>query len=255
MDAQLSMTRTEMIGPSYWKMSEFGLVQFEHGYDAGLLERIRRRAWALKDELAHNRHLDLNYIRGVHRYIPEVLELLHDARRHSRLEAFAGEPLEPYPIEQVRTLLSFQSADEGSIGWHTDAGGCIELIPLDMDGLSGGEFQVYRGQPDIGRHLESVHGAIPEQEILTVPYRMGCSTFGQFFRVLHRAAPITAGRRVTLMMAMRSVARPFLDDNMPWYLGADNPNFDTWLPAYLDDMRNRQLPAYLEFSKRAASTE
>ncbi|MDH6238613.1 tetrahydromethanopterin S-methyltransferase subunit F, partial [Cryobacterium sp. CG_9.6] len=38
--------------------------------------------------------------------------------------------------------------------------------------------------------------------------------------------------------------KPYIDDNPMFYLAADNPTFD-WVDEYVNDVRTRQLPAYL----------
>lgn len=44
-------TREELIGPSFWKFSDLGMVQFLNNYDQALLDTIRRKAIALKNSL------------------------------------------------------------------------------------------------------------------------------------------------------------------------------------------------------------
>lgn len=49
----LKMDRDEIIGsPSFHQISNLGVVQFEHRYDAGLLNFILQRALNLKEEYA-----------------------------------------------------------------------------------------------------------------------------------------------------------------------------------------------------------
>ena len=253
MSVLLSVTRTEIMGPSYRKISELGVVQHEHGYDLNLLNRILVQAKELKDKLAQNRHLNLHYIRGVHRYIPEVEALINDPIRQAKLNELAGTPLEPYPLPESRAILTFMSPEDGTIDWHSDGVSVVELIPLEMKELEGGKTEVFKGTEDMGRYILDKEGAIPDSRILSVKHQTNCAILSQFFRVLHRSAPITAGSRITLIFGLRSVEKPFIDDNMPWYLGADNPNFDEWMPAYLDDMQSKQLPAYLKFQNKSRS--
>ena len=83
-----SMDRDAIIGaPSHHQVSNLGVVQFRHDYDPALLATIARKAAALKAALAEKRHLNLNFIRGAHRHIPEILELVHWPGRLERQNA------------------------------------------------------------------------------------------------------------------------------------------------------------------------
>ncbi|MGB3191756.1 MAG: hypothetical protein WBB43_20335 [Limnoraphis sp.] len=81
--------------PTYWKVSNLGVVQYCHNYDTSWLATIRQKALELKSELAHNMHKDHTYIRGAQKYIPEILELHHDPQHLAQLEELAQTPLEP----------------------------------------------------------------------------------------------------------------------------------------------------------------
>lgn len=240
------LSRTDIIGsPTHRKISELGIVQFRHHYDSDLLDRILRRAVALKAEKAEKRHLDLTYIRGAQRFIPEINDLIYDASRLDRVSALAGTPLEPYPISVISSIVTFMGPkdQDGAITWHCDGVPVSELIPLAMEEVEGGELEIYRGNPEVGlSRLEQ--GIQPRaRQLIKVKHRLGCSTMGQFFRVMHRTAPIRHGYRVTLNLNLRSRDKPFIDDNSLVYLGADNPD-GTWIPELLKDVSERQLPAY-----------
>src|SRR6185295_2995232 len=76
------LTREEILGaPSYWRISNLGIVQARHEYDRALLQTILAKALALKQDKALKRHLNLRYIRGAQRFIPEINELIHDSLR------------------------------------------------------------------------------------------------------------------------------------------------------------------------------
>ena len=245
MEVIRSYSRDEIVGPSYWKIADFGVAQFRHNYNPELLNKIASKAMKLKSELADNRHLDLNYIRGVQRYIPEVQSLLEDKDRLAKLEQLVGIGLEVYPISVITSIVTFMNSGDGTIGWHTDGPPLVEIIPLDIDNLEGGETQVYCAHHEIGRLELEEKKKLGENKIISIEHKMGFSLLGQFYRVLHRASPIYNGSRMTLNIGYRSCDKPYIDDNSLVYLGADNPNFE-WLDQYFDDVKKRKLPAYLK---------
>jgi hypothetical protein len=244
------MERQEIIrAPSYHQVSNLGVVQFKHEYDEDILARILKRALELKDMNAEKRHLNLKYIRGAHRYIPEIRELVESRGRLERLSHLAGTRLENYPLSIISTIVTFMGADEddGSIVWHADGIPVTELVPLDVADLEGGELELYRGSADAGLALQA--GGESPTDTLCVDHRLGYSVLGQLMRIMHRVRPITRGYRITLNMNLRSFERPFIDDNSMCYLAADNPDF-SWQNEYLRDLKERVLPAYLGHTQR-----
>ncbi|NER78225.1 MAG: hypothetical protein F6K42_01350 [Leptolyngbya sp. SIO1D8] len=241
--------RESVIGsPTYWKISNLGIVKYCHDYDSSLLAVIKQKALDLKSQFAHNMHKNHTYIRGAQKYIPEILELHHDPQRLAQLEALAGTSLEPYPISVITSSLTYMSPTDGAIDWHSDGTPVAEIIPLAIDALEGGELQIYRGHSDIGLAELERDGSLPSEKILSVKHQVGHSVFGQFMGLLHRVKPVTKGYRISLNMTYRSKERPYLDNNHMWYLGADNPEFE-WQEEYLNDVREKQLPAYLNHEK------
>lgn len=232
-------------GPTYWKISNFGAAQFRNEYDPGLLSTILKKAKELKESLAFKRHLNLKYIRGAQRYIPEINELIHDAARLERLSALAQVPLEPYPVSVISSIITFMGpeSDDGAIGWHCDGVPVTELVPLLMDDVVGGEVELYRGSSELGMSLIEDGYSIPDSDVLRIPHRLGYSTLGQLIRICHRTAPISHGYRVTLNLSLRSREKPYIDDNSLVYLGADNPD-ENWHSEYFADVQAHQLPAY-----------
>lgn len=234
--------------PTFWKVSNLGVVQYRHHYDASWLSTIRKKALELKSELAHNMHKNHTYIRGAQKYIPEILELHHDPQHLAQLEELAQTPLEPYPLSVITSSLTYMSPTDGATDWHYDGTPMAEIIPLVIEELEGGELEVYQGHSDVGLAELIRDGEIPPEKILSIDHEVGCGVFGQFMGLLHRVKPVTKGRRISLNMAYRSKERPYVDNNTMWYLGADNPEFD-WQEEYLNDIKNKQLPAYLKNEK------
>lgn len=239
-------------GPTHWKISNFGVAQFKNEYDTGLLSAILRKAIELKESLALKRHLNLKYIRGAQRYIPEINDLIHDASRLERLGTLAQVPLEPYPVSVISAIITFMGPeeDDGSVGWHCDGIPVTELIPLVVEDVEGGELEVYHGNSEFGLCLIDENQPIPSEDTLRITHKLGFSTLGQMIRVLHRTAPIRKGYRVTLNLSLRSREKPYIDDNNLVYLGADNPEED-WQSEYFADVRARQLPAYMKAMESA----
>jgi hypothetical protein len=244
---RFAMSREQIVGrPSSYQVSDLGVVQAAHGYDPELLRHILERALALKQAYAQKRHLDLNFIRGAHLLIPEILDLVQARGRLDRLSALAGTRLEVYPLSVISSIITFTSPapDDGSIGWHADGIPVTELVPLAIEDLEGGELELYRGDFDHGLARVARGETIGEAEILRLRHAMGYSVCGQLMRLMHRVRPVTRGYRVTLNLNLRSAERPWLDDNSLTYLAADNPDM-AWLDDYVDDVRSRVLPAYL----------
>ena len=245
-DIRQSASREALLGhESTWKVSDLGMVQFRHEYDPQLLETIRCKALDLKEKHAHQKHLDLTFITGADRYIPEIRELIHDQRRLNQLSAFAGTRLEPYPFSVVGSTVTFMNPDDGAVDWHCDGVPLTELVPLSIsDPIIGGELEIYLGNCEQGKARTDRGEEIPSRKLLRVAHMQGYSTLGQFVGVLHRTRPIVFGDRVTLVLNLRSVERPYVDDNRLFYLAADNDQDRAWIDEMAEDVWANQLPAY-----------
>ena len=90
-DLRCAMSREAIIGhDTAWKISQFGVAQYRHGYDPALLAAIEDAALKLKASHAVHKHLDLTFITGADRYIPEIKELINDKLRLERLSDMMG---------------------------------------------------------------------------------------------------------------------------------------------------------------------
>ena len=70
-DLLCAMSREAIIGhDTAWKVSQFGVAQFRHGYDSALLAAIEDAALKLKASHAVHKHLDLTFITGADRSSP-----------------------------------------------------------------------------------------------------------------------------------------------------------------------------------------
>lgn len=239
-------SRDALLGhESAWKISPYGVSQFEHGYDPELMKIIESKAIKLKDELAIHKHLDLTFITGADRYIPEIRDLANDPRRLARASEIIGAPMEPYPFSIVSSTVTFMGPSDGSVSWHGDGVPVTELVPLSIsDPIDGGHLEIYRGNCEAGKALLERGEALPAEDVITLDHVVGRSTLGQFIGVLHRTAPIRLGSRVTLVMNLRSVEKPFVDDNRLFYLAADNDEDDQWVDEVKRDVWEHQLTAY-----------
>ncbi len=246
-DTIVNLSRDEIIGqPTYTKVSNLGVLQFRHDYDAQLVELIASKAEALRYTAAEKRHLNLKFIRNAHALIPEILELVNQPGRVDRLSALAETELEVYPVSVISSIITFQGhhEDEGSIIWHADGIPVTEMVPLRITDLQGGELELYSGDPERGLSSIADNQVLPESEIISISHRMGYSIFGQLMRLVHRVAPISGGSRITLNMNLRSKEKPYIDDNSMFYLAADNPE-GPWKDEYINDVFERKLPKYL----------
>ncbi len=250
-DIRHSISRDAIIGhETAWSVSQLGAVQFRHAYDPALLEAIRVKALQLKQEHAVRKHLDLTFITGADRFIPEIKELINDRARLDTLSGFAGTKLQPYPLSTVGTTVTFMSPTDGAVDWHCDGVPVTELVPLEIsDPIIGGELEVYLGDCEVGRSRINRNLPLAERDILRIRHQMGYSTLGHFLGVLHRTAPIHYGTRVTLVLNLRSVEKPFVDDNRMFYLAADTDQESAWVKEMAQDVWENQLPAYRRFEE------
>ena len=84
---------------------------------------------------------------------------------------------------------------------------------------------------------------------------VGHSTLGHFIGVLHRTRPLEYGERITLVLNLRSVERPFVDDNRMFYLAADNDHDQSWVKEMAEDVWANQLPAYRSAGRESVPAE
>jgi hypothetical protein len=241
------LTRTELIGhETHWKVSDLGVHQRPHDYSEDILATILAKALKLKTDQSQRRHLNLRFIPAAHRLIPEILDIVHWPGRLETVSEAAGVELEPYPISVIAATITFMGADraDGVIDWHTDGVPITEIIPLEIsaDAL-GGDLRVFRGNHDEGMARLDRGDNFDETELARFSHRIDHSTLAQLMRVLHSTEPMLLGTRISLNLNLRSAVDPFIDDNSIYYLGADNPSLN-WVDEYIDDVRQRQLPAY-----------
>lgn len=247
-DVRFSASREAILGHlSGTKFCDLGLVQSRHDYDPQVLEVIRQKAIALKQEDTVREHLNLTFASGIQRKIPEIRELQADKHRLERLSDLAGTKLENYYLDVVSTTVTFMSPMDGSVDWHCDGVPGTELIPLSIsDPIIGGELEIYRGNCEVGKALTQRGDDIDPGETLKVPHMMGYSTLGQFHGVYHRTNPIQFGERITLVMNLRSVDEPWIDSNDVTYLLADNHGAEdqSWIDDMIKDDHEVKLPSY-----------
>ena len=234
-----------------WKVSSFGVAQYLHGYDPALLAAIEEAALKLKASHAVHKHLDLTFITGADRFIPEIKQLLHDKLRLERLSDMMGTKLEPYPLSIVGSTVTFMNPKDGAVEWHCDGVPVTELIPLSISNpLVGGHLEIYCDDSETGRAILESGREIPRNRVMRIDHKMNYATLGQFLGVLHRTAPIRFGERVTLVLNQRSVAKPYVDDNRMFYLAADNDEDRSWVEQLAMDVWTNQLPAYRRFEEK-----
>ncbi|MDX8526943.1 hypothetical protein RFM68_20790 [Mesorhizobium sp. MSK_1335] len=245
-DLRCAMSREAIIGhETAWKVSTFGVAQYRHGYDPALLAAIEEAALKLKASHAVHKHLDLTFITGADRYIPEIKELLNDKLRLEKLSDMMGTKLEPYPLSIVGSTVTFMNPRDGAVEWHCDGVPVTELIPLSIsDPLIGGHLEIYCDDSETGRSILESGRDLPRNKIMRIDHKMNYATLGQFLGVLHRTAPIQLGERVTLVLNQRSATKPYVDDNRMFYLAADNDHDRAWVNELAEDVWTNQLPAY-----------
>jgi hypothetical protein len=223
-------------------------ARIDHDYPTDLLDAVHEQGMRLRgDESSRQpRFLGLDHLRRVQDAIPEVARLVHDEKRLRRLSEVAGVELEPYPIGTSCSGINFYRPGQQPIEFHCDGPAFVELVPLHVDGAQdGGSTMIFRGPPGVGRHRLATGGAIPDEDLLRVPQRLGMSVLLQGRMLFHTAETLTDGHRVTLVMSLRSRAEPWKDANtLGRLLRDDRPEDveDDWRR----DVETRQLPALRE---------
>ena len=254
-DVRYNISRSAILGhESATQFSDLGLVQSRHGYDPDLLETIRQKALALKAEESVRKHLDLTFITGAQRCIPEIDELANDPRRIDRLSELAGTKIEPYPFKVVSSTVTFMGPNDGAVDWHCDGVPGTELIPLSIsDPIIGGELEIYMGGCEDGKARTDRGETLDPIDLLRVKHKIGYSTLGQFHGVLHRTHPIAYGERITLVLNLRSVEMPHIDGNTLTYLAADSDHDQSdWTSEIVADQIGNQLASYRRAQPHAA---
>jgi hypothetical protein len=125
----------------------------------------------------------------------------------------------------------------------------VELIPLIADGDSdSGATLVYNGVPDEGEVVLQDGHSLSKDKIERVPQEVGNSVLLQGRMLLHGAEPVRGGQRVTLVLALRSAAEPWKDDNTLMRLMLDDELAqiqDEWI-----EIEKQKLPAFRNMLKR-----
>lgn len=247
MYVEFAMDRTTLLGKNeHWKIGNLGVMQIVHDYPADLLEKIKLKAEEIKEERSANIHLNLRYIRNAQKYIPEISEVVHSPGRLEGLSELVGEELEPYPHDVINTAVTFMGPEDGTVDWHGDGPPITELVALEHTDVEGGRLELFQGDYEATMAAIAKGEELPSDRMMHIQHKVGSSIFGQLMNVPHRTEPMSRGKRVTLTMNLRSRSRPFIDNNPMFYLAADNPDFE-WVDDYVQDVRTRQLPAYLEY--------
>ncbi|MDQ9127700.1 hypothetical protein RDT67_14825 [Serratia fonticola] len=244
-----NIDRKSILGhDSAWKISNFGVAQFMHNYDPELLAKIKEKALNLKKDFAIHKHLDLTFITGADRYIPEINQLINNSKRLDDISKLIGMKMESYPLSIVSSTITFMSSADGAADWHSYGVAVTELIPLSIsEQIQGGNLEIYNGITEEGKAILESGEVITSNKIIGLDHKCGYSTLGQFIGILHRTAPISIGERVTLVLNLRSQEKSFIDDNRMFYLAADNDLNSDWVHELKQDVWNNQLPAYRKY--------
>lgn len=235
----------DAVSPLAWAVAE-GM------YDLDVLTAIREQAASLADG-ADNRFLGLNMLRGAHRSIPEIKDILLDSVRIGRLSEIAGIELERYPLDVMASHVNYYPGGRRSLAFHTDGAAMVEIVPLYGSLDDEGATLVFDGPASEGRTLLAAEGRdhIPEARVRTVRHAGGQSVLMQGRRLLHSAAA-TAHDRMVLVMPLRARDEPWKDDNTIARIAMDYPPED-FLEEWVEDELSRKLPAMRAAQTRASN--
>jgi hypothetical protein len=229
--------------PDIQAISDIGYAVLSGLYDPLDLRKIVHEAAALSEASAV-RFLSLNMLRGAHRKIPLVRELIFSAERLSLLSEIAHTSLEPYPVDVARSHINYYEANKPTIDFHSDGAAMVEIIPLDEVDDQAAATLIYKGQRDQGLAIRSSTTA-PVQDgsnIVRIPHRFGTSILLQGRRLCHSGS-ITPRNRILLVIAMRSATEPWKDDNTIARLAMDY-EVDDFLEQWITDELTQKFPAY-----------
>jgi hypothetical protein len=225
------------------RVSDLGFAVIDHSYEDELLARILHRARELR-RAAQCKFLGLEHLRAAHVQIPEVERLMRDRRRLAYLSEIAEVELEPYQVTTAASHINFYSANTLPIAMHTDGAAFVELIPLIASGSrGGGATLIFRGPRDEGELILREGRSLPDDSIEQIPQHVGRSVLLQGRMLLHGAETIPDGERITLVLAMRSIAEPWKDDNSLMRLMLDD-DLEQIQTEWLADVVARKLPAF-----------
>ena len=204
--------------------------------------RIANSATSL-ERFASGKFLGLKHLRGAHQLIPEVAQLVNDPKRLADLSDICGIELEPYPFSKAGSHINYYEANRLTISYHTDGPPFVELIPLLLEGeQKGGSTLVFNGNPREGLSKQQLDREMSSAAAIALPHKLGNSILMQGRSLFHAAESLTRGRRITLVLPMRSKKQPWKDNNtLERLLLDDNPEdvIDEWIK----DAVERRFPA------------
>jgi hypothetical protein len=230
-------------------VSNFAYSIIEHQYPTDLLLQIARRACELESQ-AQGEFLGLKHLRAAQTMIGEVEELMFCEARLQFLSDLCGAELEPYPLTRAGAHINYYEGNVEPIDFHSDGPPFVELIPVLIAGKDhGGATLVYRGSPREGLYSKRLGIRPPSEAVISIPHSVGRSVFMQGRSLFHAAARFSEGRRITLVLPLRSKAQPWKDNNTLERLLLDDPP-EAVINEWVSDAINRRLP-----SLRAALTD
>jgi hypothetical protein len=229
-------------GPDYHAVSPVAWAVLEGLYSRRLIDGLLDAAHRLASQ-ADSRFLDLKMLRGAHRLIPELREIMFDRARLDLLSEVAQTPLEPYPIDIAACHINYYESGRRPLAFHSDGAAMVELVPLDDGGDSCAATLVFNGPRDDGLELFEMSSSndLPDSRLLRIPHRVGQSILLQGRRLVHSGAT-TDRDRVLLVFALRATDEPWKDDNTIARLAMDYEPAD-FLDSWIEDEITRKLPA------------
>ena len=223
-------------------VSDLGYAVLYHQYDYRVVERISQQAVQL-ERLAKREFLGLKHLRGAHTLIPEVAKLMYDEARLQKLSEICGTVVEPYPFTRAGSHINYYEANRLPISYHTDGPPFVELIPLLLEGeQEGGATLIFKGNPRVGLARQRASLSMPADSVIAVPHSLERSVIMQGRSLFHAAETLTGGRRITLVLPLRSRQQPWKDSNTLERLLLDDQPEDV-VDEWVKDAVVHRLPA------------
>ncbi|MFI5526703.1 hypothetical protein [Streptomyces platensis] len=183
---------------------------------------------------------------------PYINNMIRDRKFLQACSRMVGVPLIPHPLRTPTVQINyFEGRETGGqeiAKWHRDGMDYVFTIQLnEADEYEGGRFKYFKGRTD------EFDGITEDDErIREAPCNdLGATLFIHGSHLYHAVTPVTAGRRVTLVLSLFCPYFSQQDSNTFWHLAGDDGILAT-IPNWLRLKWPTKNPS-MDFSLRAGS--
>ncbi|MEV4434892.1 hypothetical protein [Streptomyces sp. NPDC049585] len=214
------------------------------------LDRLGEVCDLLEPYAGRSRFIATRRLRGADLLSAFVNNMLRDRGFLLACSRLAGVPLIPHPLRLPTAQINYFAARGRPeiVRWHRDGMDHVLTIQLsDGADYEGGQFLYFAGRTD---DFTGVRDDDPRIRRAACGER-GAALFLHGSRIFHAVTPVTAGRRVTLVLSFLCPYFARQDSNTFWHLAADDG-----IPATVPGWLRLKWPvrdAAMDFSLRAGS--